>query len=254
MGMARSILGDNRMKKFTMVALCATSMFAVAQPAQAAIITGTFAVTALEGRTMGDGFNATETNPFNGSTASATFTYTGGINFDNRAGQSTGATGDLNSTFGFTAGNVTNYLGTGTVSYMGSQVADFRTEASFLASSGSSANYQYGSLFTFNLGTLLAGTVLTITHDDGAAFYQGNTKIGNTVVGPTGVSTSTFTVQNTGNTVLRYTRQNGTPSVLIVDATSPVPEPATWAMMTLGFGAMGFAMRRKSAATRIRFA
>ena len=39
----------------------------------------------------------------------------------------------------------------------------------------------------------------------------------------------------------------------IVD-TPAVPEPATWAMMTLGFGAMGFAMRRKKVATRIRFA
>ena len=33
-----------------------------------------------------------------------------------------------------------------------------------------------------------------------------------------------------------------------------VPEPATWAMMTLGFGAVGFAMRRKKVSTRIRFA
>lgn len=36
-----------------------------------------------------------------------------------------------------------------------------------------------------------------------------------------------------------------------VNATSslvaPVPEPATWAMMLLGFGAIGFAMRRRSA-------
>ena len=36
--------------------------------------------------------------------------------------------------------------------------------------------------------------------------------------------------------------------------TPAVPEPATWAMMTLGFGAVGFAMRRKKVSTRIRFA
>ena len=37
--------------------------------------------------------------------------------------------------------------------------------------------------------------------------------------------------------------------------TPAVPEPATWAMMTLGFGGVGFAMRRKrSISTRIRFA
>lgn len=38
-------------------------------------------------------------------------------------------------------------------------------------------------------------------------------------------------------------------------AVAGVPEPATWAMMLAGFGAMGFAMRRrKKVATRIRFA
>ena len=37
-------------------------------------------------------------------------------------------------------------------------------------------------------------------------------------------------------------------------ATGAVPEPTTWAMMMFGFGAMGYTMRRKSAAMRIRFA
>ena len=36
---------------------------------------------------------------------------------------------------------------------------------------------------------------------------------------------------------------------------APVPEPATWAMMLAGFGALGFAMRRHPRqAARIRFA
>lgn len=38
-------------------------------------------------------------------------------------------------------------------------------------------------------------------------------------------------------------------------ATGAVPEPATWAMMLMGFGAMGYAMRRpRKVAARIRFA
>jgi hypothetical protein len=38
-------------------------------------------------------------------------------------------------------------------------------------------------------------------------------------------------------------------------ATAPVPEPATWAMLMLGFGGVGFAMRRNRKVTaRIRFA
>ena len=43
-------------------------------------------------------------------------------------------------------------------------------------------------------------------------------------------------------------------SVSVSEVRAAVPEPATWAMMTLGFGAMGFAMRRKNVSTRVRFA
>ena len=65
-----------------------------------------------------------------------------------------------------------------------------------------------------------------------------------------------------GNNVLSFVVSDfGAPSALLVsgltgtaNATAAVPEPATWAMMTLGFGAMGFAMRRKKVSTRIRFA
>lgn len=50
----------------------------------------------------------------------------------------------------------------------------------------------------------------------------------------------------------------GLDNVKITDlgvATGAVPEPATWAMMLIGFGAMGGALRRRStAASRIRFA
>jgi hypothetical protein len=43
--------------------------------------------------------------------------------------------------------------------------------------------------------------------------------------------------------------------LLSIDGTpvpGPVPEPATWAMMVIGFGAVGAAMRRRS--VRVRFA
>lgn len=35
---------------------------------------------------------------------------------------------------------------------------------------------------------------------------------------------------------------------------SAVPEPATWAIMTIGFGAIGFAMRRRKAMTSVSYA
>jgi len=40
----------------------------------------------------------------------------------------------------------------------------------------------------------------------------------------------------------------GTPNYsLTISDTSPVPEPASWSMMLLGFGAIGFAIRRRRA-------
>lgn len=45
------------------------------------------------------------------------------------------------------------------------------------------------------------------------------------------------------------------PQALVPVALAPVPEPATWAMMMLGFGGVGFAMRRKqTVGARVRFA
>ena len=42
--------------------------------------------------------------------------------------------------------------------------------------------------------------------------------------------------------------QNGFSNAVLVDPGTAVPEPATWAMMLMGFGAAGFAMRRRRTA------
>lgn len=241
------------MKRILTVAATATALAIVAQPAGAAIVIGSFSVTAAEGLRNGQGFSVADGNPFSGpNTASATFTYTGAINFDNRATPQD----DINSAFGFSAGNISGYSGTGTVTTNSNvQVANFTSLADFLQSSGSAGGFEYGSYYTFDLGTLVAGTVLTITHDDGAAFFQGDTRIGATEAGPTPVRTSTVTIENTGATTLRYSRQNGSPSVLIVDADVPaVPEPGTWALMILGFGAVGGSARYRRRRTGVAIA
>lgn len=52
----------------------------------------------------------------------------------------------------------------------------------------------------------------------------------------------------TGPNILSFTNLTGGPNEgILLDAVSvtPVPEPATWAMMLLGFGAIGFAARRR---------
>ncbi|KQU53213.1 hypothetical protein ASG67_10410 [Sphingomonas sp. Leaf339] len=61
-------------------------------------------------------------------------------------------------------------------------------------------------------------------------------------------SLATSSVNGTANSVSFTFTSNA------VATASAVPETSTWAMMTLGFGAMGFAMRRKKINTRIRLA
>lgn len=46
----------------------------------------------------------------------------------------------------------------------------------------------------------------------------------------------------------------GSATVTITNVESPVPEPATWAMMIAGFGAVGSAMRRRSVRTSVIYA
>ncbi len=43
-------------------------------------------------------------------------------------------------------------------------------------------------------------------------------------------------------------------NLTIADLAAAVPEPATWALMILGFGAVGAALRRRRVTTRISFA
>ncbi|MBW6527634.1 PEPxxWA-CTERM sorting domain-containing protein [Sphingomonas sp. RHCKR7] len=55
-----------------------------------------------------------------------------------------------------------------------------------------------------------------------------------------GVDLATGALSSLGNT----------PRQLFGIAVAPVPEPATWAMMILGFGAVGYTMRRRTARVR----
>lgn len=200
----------------------------------------TYQVTVSEGLTNGAAFDTRNGNPFSGSnSASASFLYTApSLNFSNTTPQNgPGPTGDTNSSFGFSTANVSSYSGSGTVTYSGTQEANFTSLASFLASSGSSSSFDYGSYFTFDLGVLGAGTTLIITHDDGISVFQGATQVGSSVSGATPVTTDTIALNQTGDTILRYARENGTPSVLQVTAVTP--EPSTFAL--LGTGLLGVA-------------
>ena len=223
--------------------LAAAALLSAGVAAHASDITGTFAVTVSEGLTHGAGFDTTAGNPFSGpNTASATFTYTGALDFDNTTPQNgPGPTGDTNSAFGFTTSNVSGYSGSGTVVFSGQTEADFSTLSKFLASSGSSSGFDYGSYYTFDLGDLAAGTVLSITHDDGISLFEGGTEVGSSVSGPTTATTDDITIATSGDIILRYARENGTPSILEVSNVTPTVTPEPSSIALLGTSVLGLA-------------
>jgi hypothetical protein len=218
---------------------------ASASAAHAGYDTGTFSFSVVTGNTSGNGFSAAQgAAPFAGGTDQAAFTYTGALDFDNTQAQNSNNSGDLNSTFFGTAGNAAPSYGITDYTEVSNNFAttDFANSGTFLDSSGSAADYQYGSFYTIDLGVLAAGTVLTISHDDGASVFQGGTQIGTSTTGPTTVVTDTVDITSTADTTLYYSRQNGTPSILQV----AVPEPASIALVGFGVAGLGFVRRRKN--------
>ena len=122
---------------------------------------------------------------------------------------------------------------------------------------------------------LLAGETYTLTFDAGALGQLGLSEMLTVTLGPAFVSFQLFTndnldttfgpytviltVPNTQTATLSFTSSGGTNIDSIIDnvalfttadlpVLSGVPEPASWAMMLLGFGAIGFAVRRRKVA------
>lgn len=126
-----------------------------------------------------------------------------------------------------------------------------------VSESGSySINFAASSVFSFVIGSVDTFNRLTLRYADGtSAVYNGGAII-NDATFDSGNRTAAET-----NGVVTYTVTSG---ALITGATfgsigansfefdnlsigSPVPEPAAWGMMILGFGLVGGAMRRRTA-------
>lgn len=90
-----------------------------------------------------------------------------------------------------------------------------------------------------------------------SVLWDGQTISGSELVNPNSAGAYvlySFLVTGTGSDTLTI-RASDHPSYIALDDVSvtatvngPVPEPATWAMMLIGFGGIGFAMRRKRGA------
>lgn len=104
-----------------------------------------------------------------------------------------------------------------------------------------------GGTFTsaeFNLFNALSGTssvTITVNGTTGATrtfdLSNGENFFGFQATGGDTISSISFDTNGSGVADLRQVRLGG--------ITGAVPEPATWAMMLLGFGAIGFASRRQ---------
>lgn len=129
--------------------------------------------------------------------------------------------------------------------------------AAFIAAGGASATADNIFLdISGTVGLLHGNNAFVVGHDDGAVMTVAGFGTVVSQPGPTGFTNTPFNVFNPGATGnfafnLQYTECCGPPADLLlainnVTVTSGVPEPTIWAMMLVGFGGLGLAMRHRA--------
>lgn len=193
------------------------------------------------GTTFSSLTQASPSNPVLSSAPTFEFTYSGALNWSttlttNTIGQFLGPTG---------IGSITSYAGTPTdlANFLNTQMSvpgDTTTSMFRLTGTTSTVSSVSGPTYFGQL-----------THDDGATLIVN----GQTVVNApdeTYVDTNVFSTPSGSNSTpftLYYVEGNGAPADLILQA---VPEPASWAMMILGFFGLGVMAYRRNGRVSFR--
>ena len=218
----------------TIVTALAATAFLSATPAMAAIVVNpNGSATVSSDTNVGDNFT---------------------VNFDGFEAGSVipGVTSSLTLTFAGTSGNsyVFNYLLTNTSGAPATSSSvtafGFNIDPNALLSSSTVT----GAFDVVSTGTLSQGYSLEMCFKNG---QNNNCAGGNNGVtlGTSGSGTINLGFSSLPQSVtlsdylLRYQQVNGSGSA-VGSPVAAVPEPATWAMMLIGFGAIGFSMRRRS--------
>lgn len=218
--------------------ICAAFVAAVTfgGAASAATLSGTFDVLVVNVTDMNSSdskatlanISAAATNGF-GPFAADQFTYTGALDF---------ATNDQSD--GTTILGWLNSKGSGTVAGLDASVGNLQLSKDNINNGTATTTF-----FLFALKSLLPAADFVVTHDDGFAIFDGDTRVGG-LDGPTAVKTTNVFGFDGGEFSLLYVATNGDPSILHVDATV-VPVPATLPLLLAGLGGIALMRRRKAA-------
>jgi hypothetical protein len=184
-------------------------------------------------------------NLLSGTEASATFTWTGPIDWSDTSAQNGTSSGGIAANFFSDNGALpTNFADHAVYDTADSTLS----QAAFLASSLTIAGDAYSTFYRITTTYTSPGPVTeTFSHDDGASVYVDGVQLPGTTSGETSVVTeSVLLAGGTHNLQLFYVSGNGTPSVLNFSSPGGVPEPASWALMIMGFGGVGAVMRRRN--------
>lgn len=196
--------------------------FATAAPASAAQIVGSFSLISFSGSFVG------------GTAATAT-----GLDF-----------GTISSGSG-------NGYGTNGSALVGNASGSFASLNGTLASIADISLAAFANPYLSNPFISFAGLPITLNFSD-ASFTRSPFGTSLTIFGTATFSNGDPAQSNIGTFTLATSSRNGSPAAIDFtftgNASTAVPEPASWAMMVAGFGLLAAVMRRRRAPTLVRFA